>query len=114
MTRLDWQAKAAEWRGMRMGIAGAESWEFCAGYVNNFKPVFVLPGPGRPNEHWYVWMVFPGDDQLMQRVVTEIYPGSYLDHEGNLLEHDPAWVLCLGTVTRIGSQPLLSPEMFGR
>ena len=46
------------------------------------------------------------------RVVNELMPGLYCDHEGNVYEYDPEWVFVLGTITRIGDDPLLTLDMF--
>jgi hypothetical protein len=104
-----WRAQAAEWVGMRMGLAGATGAEFCAGYVGAFKPIYARPEKVE-GEPWLVWLVEPGVGAC-QRIVNELMPGLYCDHEGNVWEHDRAWVICLGTVTRIGDQPLLTLDM---
>jgi len=46
-------------------------------------------------------------------IVTELLPGVYADNKGFVIEHDPAHMLVLGTVTHKGGVPLLSPDMFG-
>jgi hypothetical protein len=112
LTRDEWRERARQFVDMRIGIAGARANEFVAGYVDNFRPVYciqvIIEG-----ESWYVWFVVPGEGKFV-RVVNQLLPGVYVDHEGTVHEHDPDWVLVLGTVTRIGDQPLLTPEMFRR
>jgi hypothetical protein len=46
------------------------------------------------------------------RVVNELMLGLYCDHEGNAHEHDPAWMIVLGTKTRSGDDPLLTLDVF--
>ncbi len=108
-SRAYWEEKAAEWVAMRTGLAGATKEEFCAGYVGDFKPVYakLVRVDGEP---WYVWFVTPGQG-VAGRIVNQLLPGVFCDHEGNVIEHDPAWTMVLGTVTRLGDQPLLSLEM---
>ena len=61
-------------------------------------------------ETWFCWFLSKGGKAA--RVVNELMPGLYVDHEGNCYEHDPEMVLVLGTVSRIGEDPLLTPDMF--
>lgn len=105
-----WQERAQEFIKLRLGVAGAKAGEFIVGYIDDFKGVYVTPGQVE-GEAWYVWFIFP-DEGKAARVVNELTPGLYCDHEGNVYEHDPEWVLVLGTVARIGKTPLLSPDMF--
>jgi hypothetical protein len=105
-----WRGQAAEWVGMRLGIAGATDAEFCAGYVGAFKPIYARPTKD-DGESWLVWLVEPGVGAC-QRIVNEAMPGVLVDAQnGEVYDHDPAWVICLGTVTRIGDQPLLTLDM---
>ncbi len=110
LSRAYWQREAAQWVGMRLGIAGAKEAEFCAGYVGGFKPVYAEPTK-KDGEAWYVWFVHPGQG-VAGRIVNELLPGTFCDaQDGMVYEHDPAWTLCLGTITRVGDQPLLSLDM---
>jgi hypothetical protein len=108
--RDHWKALARQFMKARRGLAGAAAQEFTAGYVEGFLPVYVLPGKVQ-GETWYVWFVFPGKGKAA-RVVNKLLPGVYVDHEGNVIEHPLEWTLILGTVTRIGNTPLLTPKMF--
>ena len=109
-TLEDWQIYADIFLEMRRGLWEASQDEALVGYVDGFTPVYVTPWEHTEGESWYVWFVFPGKGQAA-RVVTELMPGTYVDHAGMVIEHDPEWVLVLGTVTRKGSAPLLSREM---
>lgn len=110
-TREDWVGYATEFLEDRQGIVGAEEGESLVNYVDGFRPVYVEPGTRREGETWYVWFVSLGVGKS-ERVVNGVAGGVYLDAQSDeVYEHDPAWVLVLGTVTRIGSQPLLSMEM---
>jgi hypothetical protein len=104
-----WLERAQEFIKMRLGLAGAEDHEFVVGYVDGFKPVFATP-KRYEGESWYVWFVFP-DGGKAARVVSKLMPGLYCDHEGNVYEYNSKQVVVLGTVTRIGSEPLLSMDM---
>jgi hypothetical protein len=105
-----WKTQAAEWVEMRLGIAGAKDGEFCAGYIGAFKPIYARPGKVE-GESWFVWLVESGVGAC-QRIVNEVMPGVLVDAQnGEVYEHDSAWVVVLGTVTRIGNQPLLTLDM---
>ena len=110
LTRQEWQERAQEFIKMRLGLAGAKENEFMVGYIDNFKGVYATPGQ-IDGESWYVWFIFPGGGKAA-RVVNELMPGLYCDHEGNVYEYDPEWVFVLGTITRIGDDPLLTLDMF--
>ncbi len=110
LTRKQWLDRAQEFVRMRLGLWEATDREFLAGYVDGFKAVYAIPERVE-GEPWYVWFIFPGKGKAA-RIVNEIMPGVFCDHEGNVYEHDPAWTIVLGTVTRIGQEPLLSIEMF--
>jgi hypothetical protein len=107
----EWKAYADEFLEMRRGLWEAGQDESLVGYVDTFTPVYVKLWERIEGESWYVWFIFPGEGKAA-RLVTEIVPGSYLDHKGNVIEHDPELTLVLGTVTRKGATPLLSRDMF--
>jgi hypothetical protein len=109
-TLEDWQIYADIFLELRRGLFEASQDESLVGYVDGFTPVYVTPWERQEGESWYVWFIFPGKGNA-GRVVTEIIPGSYMDHAGTIVEHDPEWVMVLGTVTRKGNQPLISPGM---
>lgn len=109
LTRKQWQDRAQEFIKMRQGLAGAKENEFMIGYIDDFRGVYAIPTQV-DGEPWFVWFLFP--EGKAARVVNELMSGLYCDHEGNVYEHDPEWTLVLGTVTRIGEEPLLSLEMF--
>jgi hypothetical protein len=110
LTRQEWQERAQEFIKMRLGLAGAKENEFMVGYIDGFKGVYATPGQIEA-ESWYVWFIFPGGGKAA-RVVNELMPSLYCDHEGNVYEYDPEWVFVLGTITRIGDDPLLTLDMF--
>jgi hypothetical protein len=91
------------------GRGRAKADEFIVGHVDDFKGVYATPGQVE-GETWYVWFIFPGEGKAA-RVVNELLPGLYCDHQGNVYEHDPEHLIVLGTITRIGKTPLLSPDM---
>lgn len=101
-TRRDWQRYAGRWMYDRMGLLDAQRGEFVAGYVDDFQPVYVQAGKKWEDEPWLVWFVTPGVGRTM-RIVCKVMEGVYVDHEGTVHEHDPAWVIVLGTVTRVGT-----------
>ena len=109
MTREQWQDRAQEYIKMRLGLAGARENEFMVGYIDDYIGVYAIPEQIE-GEPWFVWFLFPQGKAA--RVVNELIPGVYCDHEGHVIEHDPEWTLVLGTVTRTGEEPLLSMEMF--
>jgi hypothetical protein len=109
-TAADWHAYAEAFVEMRRGLFNASQDEALVGYVDGFTPVYIAPWERQEGESWYVWFIFPGKGNA-GRVVTEIIPGSYMDHAGTVIEHDPEWTLVLGTVTRKGNRPLLTPGM---
>jgi hypothetical protein len=111
LNRDEWLERARLFVDMRMGLWEATDLEFIAGYVDGFKPVYVTPHERIDGESWFVWFIFPGVGKAA-RVVSQLLPGTYADHEGNVFEHDPAWTIAFGTVTRIGETPLLSADMF--
>lgn len=109
----DWQRYAEIFLEMRRGLWEASQDEALVGYVDGFTPVYVKPWEREEGESWYVWLIFPGQGNA-GRIVTEVLPGTYVDHKGNVIEHDPEWVMVLGTITRKGDQPLLTPDMLRR
>jgi len=106
----DWQMYAEMFLNDRRGLWEATQDEALVGYVDGFTPVYVKPWERVDGESWYVWFIFPGEGSA-GRIVTELMPGVYVDHGGNVHEHDPDLTLVLGTVTRKGNQPLLSRDM---
>ena len=48
-------------------------------------------------------------------VVNKLFEGVYVEAQsGEVFEHPEAWVLCLGSVSRIGDEPLLTLDMLMR
>ncbi len=112
MTKADWARYAGRFVTMRRGIAGARGDEFAVGYLDGFKAVYAQAFK-REGEPWYVWFITPGRGHC-ERIVTELMPGIYVDHEGTVIEWDPAWMLVVGTVTRVGDEPLLTADMLNK
>ena len=109
-TPEDWQTYAEIFLEKRMGLWEATPDECLVGFVNGFTPVYVTPWEKEEGEWWYVWLIFPGEGKAA-RIVTELLPGTYVDHAGTVIEHPAKWVLVLGTVTCKGGAALLTPEM---
>lgn len=95
---------------MRRGLAGASEHESIVGYIDGFKPVYVVPEV-LEGETLFVWFVFPGEGRC-DRVVNRLLDGVYSDAQsGDVYEHPDEWALVLGSVSRIGSEPLLTLAM---
>ena len=108
--RAFWQAAALEFIVARKGIAGAEPDEFIAGYLDGFRGVYVKPKK-LDGRFWLVWLVEPKIWVKSQRIVQRLMGGVYLDHEGGIIEWPAQWVLILGSIERVGDEPLLSLSM---
>lgn len=108
MTIEDWRKRADTFVRVRTGTIGARADEFIVCYISNFLPVYATPEI-REDDTLVAWFI--SESGKAMRIVNEILPGTYCDHEGNVYEHDRDQVIVLGTCTRIGSQPLLSLEM---
>jgi hypothetical protein len=108
MTIEDWRERAEKFVRICMGIIGSKPDEFIVGYIDNFLPVYATPEI-REDDTIVVWFISPQGKTM--RIVNEVLPGVYCDHEGNVYEHDRDQVIILGTVTRVGDRPLLSIEM---
>lgn len=108
MTIEDWRKRAETFVCVRTGVIGARSDEFLVGYIKNFLPVYATPEI-RADDTLVAWFISPQGKTM--RIINEILPGVYCDHEGNVYEHDCDQVILLGTVMRIGNQPLLTLEM---
>ena len=111
-TRQEWLDAAHKFLEMRRGLWEATDQESLVGYIDGFRPVYVTDQK-IDGETWYVWFVWPGEGKS-DRVVNELSPGVLVDAQnGDVYDHDPEWTLFIGTVTRIGNQPLLTREMLG-
>jgi hypothetical protein len=107
----DWERYAREWLELCRGLAGASEREAVVGFIGDYKPVYILPGEVLEGETLYAWLVFEGEGKAA-RVVNKLLEGVYADaQDGTIYEHPAEWVLELGSVSRIGSEPLLTLDM---